>query len=429
MKKGLVFCGGGSKGAYQMGAWQALEELGLKFDIVTGTSIGCLNAAMYTQSDYDRCYELWDTINVNMIMDSGFNFDEKSIRTSLKKKQDLMPFLKKYIQEFGVDIVPFLNLMDQYIFPEKLKNSEIDFGLVTALFPSFKPVEVRVKDLEEDLIKKYILASCSCFPIFPVCKIGDRRYVDGGYYDNLPINFALNLGADEIVAIDLNVEGTHKEYMNMPYVKYIKPSWHLGSFMFFDHNIIVNNRTLGYNDTMKSYGKFLGFRYTFSKATIEINSRKFVVFVAGRVGKMRMLKLKTNVRPEKEGDLFYLLEKHTNRPLTDLEYFLRGMEIAGEFLNLNHLLVYSIQDFMNQIIIGVNSLEDNEELLAGYARYKNLVKQRDFLSRVDDKMLLKFLYSILIENEKIDENLLMNIMASKPIVFLIYAVIKTWTIK
>ncbi|UKI49919.1 MAG: patatin-like phospholipase family protein [Clostridium sp.] len=54
MKKGLVFCGGGSKGAYQMGAWQALEELNEKFDIVTGTSIGCLNGAMFTQHDYQK---------------------------------------------------------------------------------------------------------------------------------------------------------------------------------------------------------------------------------------------------------------------------------------------------------------------------------------------------------------------------------------
>ncbi|UKI49917.1 MAG: hypothetical protein L6U99_00120 [Clostridium sp.] len=77
------------------------------------------------------------------------------------------------------------------------------------------------------------MASASCFPIFPVCKIGDKKFVDGGYYDSLPINFALNMGATSIVAIDLNVDGTHKEFMNLPFVKYIKPSWSLGSFMFF----------------------------------------------------------------------------------------------------------------------------------------------------------------------------------------------------
>ena len=41
-KKAIVFAGGGSKGAYQAGAWKALEELGEHFDIATGTSIGSL---------------------------------------------------------------------------------------------------------------------------------------------------------------------------------------------------------------------------------------------------------------------------------------------------------------------------------------------------------------------------------------------------
>ena len=52
MKKALVFAGGGSKGAYQLGAWKALEELGERFQIATGTSIGSINAAFYVQHDF-----------------------------------------------------------------------------------------------------------------------------------------------------------------------------------------------------------------------------------------------------------------------------------------------------------------------------------------------------------------------------------------
>ena len=43
--KGLVLEGGGTKGAYQLGAYKALKELGVEFDGVVGTSIGALNAA------------------------------------------------------------------------------------------------------------------------------------------------------------------------------------------------------------------------------------------------------------------------------------------------------------------------------------------------------------------------------------------------
>ena len=43
--KGLVLEGGGTKGAYQLGAYKALKELGMEFDGIVGTSIGALNAA------------------------------------------------------------------------------------------------------------------------------------------------------------------------------------------------------------------------------------------------------------------------------------------------------------------------------------------------------------------------------------------------
>ena len=55
MKRALVFGGGGSKGAYELGVWKALDELGLSFDIVTGTSIGAMIGAMYVQKQYDCC--------------------------------------------------------------------------------------------------------------------------------------------------------------------------------------------------------------------------------------------------------------------------------------------------------------------------------------------------------------------------------------
>ena len=52
--KALVLSGGGSKGAYQIGAWKALKKLHIKFDIVTGTSVGALNGALVTQKSYRK---------------------------------------------------------------------------------------------------------------------------------------------------------------------------------------------------------------------------------------------------------------------------------------------------------------------------------------------------------------------------------------
>ena len=49
MKRALVLSGGGSRGAYEIGAWQALRELGVRLDAVYGTSIGAINAALVAQ--------------------------------------------------------------------------------------------------------------------------------------------------------------------------------------------------------------------------------------------------------------------------------------------------------------------------------------------------------------------------------------------
>ena len=49
MKRALVFSGGGSRGAYEIGAWQAMEELGIRFHAVYGTSIGAINAGLAAQ--------------------------------------------------------------------------------------------------------------------------------------------------------------------------------------------------------------------------------------------------------------------------------------------------------------------------------------------------------------------------------------------
>ena len=48
-KTALVLSGGGARGAYEAGAWQALTELGIKIDIITGTSVGAITAAMVAQ--------------------------------------------------------------------------------------------------------------------------------------------------------------------------------------------------------------------------------------------------------------------------------------------------------------------------------------------------------------------------------------------
>ena len=56
---GLVLDGGGARGAYQIGAWKALVEAGVKFNAVAGTSVGALNGALICMGDIEKAEGIW----------------------------------------------------------------------------------------------------------------------------------------------------------------------------------------------------------------------------------------------------------------------------------------------------------------------------------------------------------------------------------
>lgn len=67
-KRALTLCGGGAKGAYEIGAVRALYELGETFDIITGTSIGALTGAMLVQGDAEQLNRLWEGLSIRSVM-------------------------------------------------------------------------------------------------------------------------------------------------------------------------------------------------------------------------------------------------------------------------------------------------------------------------------------------------------------------------
>ena len=98
-----------------------------------------------------------------------------------------------------------------------------------------------------------------------------EKHIDGGYHDNLPINLALDMGADEIIAVDLNAPGLKKSPKKKIKITYIKPRNKLTNFLNFYEKGTESNMKFGYNDTMKTFGKFEGNKYTFRKNQLEKN--------------------------------------------------------------------------------------------------------------------------------------------------------------
>ena len=262
MKYGLVLSGGGSKGAYESGCMKALQELGYHFDIVTGTSIGALNGLLIAQEDYQKLYELWDTLSLEKVLKHPIQFDF-SIENLMNNSSNIGPFLKSYLDKKGADIEPLVQLIKGLYNGKKAKNSPIKYGLCTVAFPSMKPLEITVDEMSEENIVEYAIASASCFPAFPIHYINKQGYIDGGYYDNLPISLALKMGAQKIIAIELNQELTHQYLLHRHNITFIRPSKHLGGFLDFNRELLDQRVRLGYLDTLKTFKQLKGYRFTF----------------------------------------------------------------------------------------------------------------------------------------------------------------------
>lgn len=257
----VVLSGGGAKGAYEVGVWKALRKMHIKYDIVTGTSIGALNGMMMVQNEFYKCIRLWKNINYDILYD---NF--KKITSS---KEMYLEYLNK-IFDGGIDTNKIEQIINNLYKPNKLYNSKINFGVVSFNLSTRKVIYSTKKNTRPDKLKKYILASATCFPFFKPTKIGTDILVDGGYYDNLPINLALDLGATEIIAVDLRAVGFKQKIRNEKIkVTYIEPNNKLDSFLMFDSNVTKRMMKLGYNDTLKKFNKLDGDLYTFKKGTID----------------------------------------------------------------------------------------------------------------------------------------------------------------
>lgn len=345
MRRAVALAGGGARGCYEFGVWTALRELGVDFDVLTGTSIGAINAALMAQGDYALTRELWETIRVDQVIDGGIDLD-LSIEAMFGQLRRLGPFLKKYIGSRGADITPLIRLVKRVIDEEKVRASGVLLGVTAVSFPSLKPLEITLEQMPAGTLHDYLLASAACFPAFPMMKAEGRSYIDGGYYDNLPIDLAVKMGAEEIVAVDLSSKPVHPRYRGMPFVTYIRPSWPLGSFLDFGPEGMRRNQKLGYLDALRAFGRVSGFRYAFDPAGLESAPaerflRRIMEFEA-------QAPMDGRLHPglSADGALSRALREHMEKSAyTCLEALLCGAEICGERFGIDPTEPYTLARF------------------------------------------------------------------------------------
>ena len=254
--KGLVLAGGGAKGSYQIGVYKALEQLGWKPDVITGTSVGSLNGALFTQGLWQQARDMWLQLQ-----------DHAVIRLPQSAHpRELAEFLADTVRAGGLDVSPLEDLVARMLDEDAIRRSPIRFGLVTVNLSDLRPVERSVSEIPAGQLGDYLLASAAFFPGFRPRDIGGKTFIDGGYTDNMPTALAARLGATELVCVDVDGIGVQRRNTTgLPTVT-VQSHWDLGLTLHFDPQQARFNMALGYWDTFRAFGRMLGTAYALPRS-------------------------------------------------------------------------------------------------------------------------------------------------------------------
>lgn len=384
MKTAIVLSGGGAKGAYQIGFWKAIRELGIKYDIVTGTSIGALNGAFMVQGNYNDALRLWHGMSYNKVL-------EGTLDSSYYDSKERLDVIKKYVKgasKGGLDIPGLEKIVEENLRYDLFYNSSVDYGLVTVKFPSLKPVMLTKNKIEKEKLKDYLIASASCFPAFKTRKIDNESYIDGGYYDNMPVDLAVKMGADNIICVDLSAPGKIRNinYDNIN-ITMIKSKNYIGNFLALEKEQTRKSMKLGYNDTMKVFKELEGDFYTFKKGSLNRNFRRINNRFYDNL-ELYIESVKDNIKFKK----LYSREKnvHFNKILEDI---MKAFSIDDEEIyRTSYVNVLIKKAYKTRI-------KQSDNII------KNILKNEKINKNLVNKEIICYIYEEILKNSKKVDNL------------------------
>lgn len=376
MKRAIVLSGGGAKGAYQIGVWKALRRLRIKYDIVTGSSVGSLNGALMTQNTFYRGLWLWRNITFNHVFSDEIKGD---FNTKDGKKKIIKDVAKAVLTKSGLDVTELENNIKKVLRENKLRESKIDFGMVTFNLSTLKPTMLTKEEIPFGRLKDYLIASATCFPVFKKKSIDKDTYIDGGYCDNLPINLAISMGADEIIAVDLKAIGIKKPVKDKNVkVTYIKPRNNIGSFIGFNADLARRAIKLGFNDAMKTFDRLDGNKYTFKRYHLSRNYRRY-----GRYYN----EVLNNILKKKNNVLAQIIKNIIYKDTLDEKDFTKVIEHLGILFKIDDSNIYSIKHFNRLLLDRLNEMEPVDIKFI-----EDTIKKQSLKKLVDGKYIIKYLY-------------------------------------
>ncbi len=244
----LVLAGGGARGAYEAGALKAVKEMNLDIKGVYGTSVGAINGAFFVQGAVDTLYSMWQNLSYSNVMSLPSQMATDSSYFYLQ-------MLFHALGNGGLKVKPFEDLVKSYLNESKIRNSGIDFGLVTVDISNFSPIQLYINQIPKGELLDYLMASAN-YPLFQRWTINGKDYIDGGLYNNAPVDMALKKGFKKILLV--NISDIPISIPTIPKgveLKIITPSGPIGQ---------AKERIwekMGYLDTMKAFGRLIGKDY------------------------------------------------------------------------------------------------------------------------------------------------------------------------
>lgn len=174
----LVLCGGGSKGAVEVGLYRALVELGIRIDLVVGTSVGAINgAAIAAGISPDALESFW-----------------KSLRRRDLFALNRQLFWKLIWADSLYDHRPLRRFLARNLPVRRFEDLPIPLIVTGTDFETGQPVYWREGDLLDA-----IMASVAMPGLFPPQVVRGVQVVDGGITDNVPVAVAVAEGADTVI--------------------------------------------------------------------------------------------------------------------------------------------------------------------------------------------------------------------------------------
>lgn len=268
MKKiGLALAGGGARGAYQIGAWKALIELGIadKISAYSGASVGSLNAVLFAMDNYEAAKDVW----LNLNKDSLFNIEKQIIKRIYKERLKFLNrgvFSTKRLEKLMDDTVDFESIKDKEIYVATTylggKKSTF-FDLLNTNYKHYFKSDNQIsyhllRDLEYEEVKKIMLASCAIPVAFRPIMIGNETFYDGGILDNTPYQPLIEAGCDVVIIIDLfKASFIKKKKVEGARLITVHPSRSLRGVLDFNNKYIQRRFDLGYKDTLEKLKKHM----------------------------------------------------------------------------------------------------------------------------------------------------------------------------